>query len=398
MGLNDTPSGERTRIAFFGVCNAGKSSLVNAITNQSLSVISDIAGTTTDIVRKNMELLPLGPVTIIDTPGINDTSELGQKRAEKTRSILRTCDIAVLVADITHDLTDADKAMLQIFKEQQTPYIIAWNKSDLLTKEKLNSFIKNDNESIVSAQSGTGIYELKELIGSLNDKKATNQRKLVSDLLNKGDVVVLVIPVDESAPKGRIILPQQMVIRDCLDAHAIPICCQTQELSRTLESLASDPKLVITDSQAFREVSKIVPDHIHLTSFSILMARYKGELDILRQSVSVLGQLHDESNVLICEACTHHRQCEDIGTVKIPAMIRKCCGANPQFAFASGNDFPQNLDNYDVVIHCGACMITEKEMHARLQAAKCNSVPIVNYGVAIAYMNGILSRAIEIFS
>ena len=398
MGLNDTPSGERTRIAFFGVCNAGKSSLVNAITNQSLSVISDIAGTTTDIVRKNMELLPLGPVTIIDTPGINDTSELGQKRAEKTRSILRTCDIAVLVADITHDLTDADKAMLQIFKEQQTPYIIAWNKSDLLTKEKLNSFTKKDNESIVSAQSGTGIHGLKELIGTLNDKKATNQRKLVSDLLNKGDVVVLVIPIDESAPKGRIILPQQMVIRDCLDAHAIPICCQTQELSRTLESLASDPKLVITDSQAFREVSKIVPDHIHLTSFSILMARYKGELDILRQSVSVLGQLHDESNVLICEACTHHRQCEDIGTVKIPAMLKKCCGANPQFAFASGNDFPQNLDNYDVVIHCGACMITEKEMHARLQAAKCNSVPIVNYGVAIAYMNGILSRAIEIFS
>lgn len=398
MGLNDTPSGERTRIAFFGVCNAGKSSLVNAITNQSLSVISDIAGTTTDIVRKNMELLPLGPVTIIDTPGINDTSELGQKRAEKTRSILRTCDIAVLVADITHDLTDADKAMLQIFKEQQTPYIIAWNKSDLLTKEKLNSFIKNDNESIVSAQSGTGIHELKELTGSLNDKKATNSRKLVSDLLNKGDVVVLVIPIDESAPKGRIILPQQMVIRDCLDAHAIPICCQTQELSRTLELLASDPRLVITDSQAFREVSKIVPDHIHLTSFSILMARYKGELDILRQSVSVLGQLHDESNVLICEACTHHRQCEDIGTVKIPAMIRKCCGANPQFAFASGNDFPQNLDNYDVVIHCGACMITEKEMHARLQAAKCNSVPIVNYGIAIAYMNGILSRATEIFS
>jgi [FeFe] hydrogenase H-cluster maturation GTPase HydF len=397
MGLNDTPSGERMRIGFFGVRNAGKSSLVNAVTAQEMSIVDAKLGTTTDPVSKNMELLPLGPVTIIDTPGIDDEGCLGVKRVEKTHKILETCDIAILVTDASRGLSAADKELLQIFKDRQKPYILASNKIDLLSKEEINELEQKENCCLVSATCGTGIYELKECIGKLKDKVCEHERTLVRDFLETGDIVVLVIPIDSSAPKMRIILPQQMVMRDCLDAHAIPVCCQPQELANALDTLQQEPKLVITDSQAFKEVAQIVPESIALTSFSILMARYKGELEVLHNSAQILQQLTDESKVLISEACTHHRQCEDIGTVKIPVMIKECCVANPKFDFTSGKDFPQNLNEYSLIVHCGACMITEKEMHARMEIAKADGIPIVNYGVAIAYMNGILARALEPF-
>ena len=397
MGLNDAPSGERMCIGFFGVRNAGKSSLVNAVTAQEMSIVDAKLGTTTDPVSKNMELLPLGPVTIIDTPGIDDEGSLGAKRIEKTHKILETCDIAILVADASRVLSAADKELLQIFKDKQKPYILALNKIDLLSEDKINELEQKENCCFVSATCGSGIYELKEHIGKLKDKAREHERMLVRDLLEAGDIVVLVIPIDSSAPKMRIILPQQMVMRDCLDAHVIPVCCQPQELANVLDALQQEPKLVITDSQAFKEVEQILPSNIALTSFSILMARYKGELDILLQGAQVLQQLTDESKVLICEACTHHRQCEDIGTVKIPAWVKECSGSNPEFNFTSGKDFPQNLEDYDLVIHCGACMITQNEMHSRIDIAKENGVQMVNYGIAIAKMNGILTRALEPF-
>ena len=501
MGLNDTPNSERTRIAFFGVRNAGKSSLVNAVTGQEVALVSETLGTTTDPVSKNMELLPLGPVTIIDTPGIDDVGSLGKARIAKTRQILSTCDIAVLVVDVSrtllpqdidvsralasldvdasctltpqdidapgalaslgvdvsrtltpHDfdalraLTPQDKELLKIFEQQKTPFIIAWNKADLLDEEKLaksgmdaatrgnaavanaevghkttaaGDVAKNDAPSadaaaggntpaadaatggnafksvVVSAKSGKGIFELKETMANMCSTSPS--KRLLEGLVNTGDVIVAVIPIDSSAPKSRLILPQQMLIRDALDFHASVICCQPQELEQTLAALAKPPKLVVTDSQVFKQVASIVPKNYPLTSFSILMARYKGELDVLKAGAHFLSKLNSTDKVLICEACTHHRQCEDIGTVKMPAWIKEFCNSAPQFEFCSGKDFLQNLESYSLIVHCGACMITQREMHARMAIAQSCGVPMVNYGMAIAQMNGILSRALEPF-
>lgn len=396
MTLNDAPNGERTRIAFFGVRNAGKSSLVNAITGQDLAVVSDTLGTTTDIVSKNMELLPLGPVTIIDTPGIDDAGELGQKRIKKTRQALRSCDMAVLVVDATCGMQQADEELLDLFVQQKIPYLIAWNKSDLLQEEEKQKFSARGNGHFVSASVGTGVWELKEALAHMAPQ--SSQKRLVADLLHAGDVVILVIPIDSGAPKGRIILPQQMVMRDILDAHATAFVCQPQELAVTLRKLKIAPRLVITDSQVFESVAKVVPKTIELTSFSILMIRYKGELERFVAGAQQLSQLSDKSHVLISEACTHHRRCDDIATVKLPAWIREFSQSKPHFDFVSGNEFPEDLDGYDLVLHCGGCMINEREMHARMAIAEEANVAMVNYGIAIAHMKGILPRALQALS
>lgn len=392
MSLNETVSAERVHIGFFGMRNAGKSSLVNAVTGQSLSVVSNVKGTTTDPVKKAMELLPLGPVVIIDTPGFDDEGYLGEKRVEKTNEILAKTDVAILVVDSLKGLSKSDEELIEAFKKRGIPYIIAFNKCELLDEKK----ILTDNEIYVSAVENENIFELKEKIGSLS--KTTEKKKyVVSDLVEKGDIVVLVIPIDEAAPKGRLILPQQMTIRDLLDGNCTVIACQDTELSDTLSSLARKPKLVITDSQIFGKVSKIVPDDILLTSFSILMARYKGELDVLINGAEKLSQIKDGDRILISEGCTHHRQCNDIGTVKIPNMIRKFTKAEPEFSFTSGGEFPQDLTAYSLVVHCGGCTLNEKEMKHRVNLAKEQGVPMVNYGVAIAKMNGILDKSLEIF-
>ncbi len=392
MSLNETVSAERVHIGFFGMRNAGKSSLVNAVTGQSLSVVSDVKGTTTDPVKKAMELLPLGPVVIIDTPGFDDEGYLGEKRVEKTNEILAKTDVAILVVDSLKGLSKGDEELIEAFKKRNIPYVIAFNKCELL-KERATL---NENEIYVSAVENTNIFELKEKIGSLS--KTTEKKKyVVSDLVGKGDIVVLVIPIDEAAPKGRLILPQQMTIRDLLDGNCIVVSCQDTELEGTLQSLAKKPKLVITDSQIFGKVAKIVPDDIFLTSFSILMARYKGELDLLINGAEKLSEIKDGDKILISEGCTHHRQCNDIGTVKIPNMIRKFTGAEPEFSFTSGGEFPQNLGEYSLIVHCGGCTLNEKEMKHRVNLAREQSVPMVNYGVAIAEMSGIFDKSLEIF-
>lgn len=392
MGLNSTVSAERIHIGFFGMRNAGKSSLVNAVTNQQLSVVSDVKGTTTDPVKKAMELLPLGPVVIIDTPGLDDEGELGKLRVQKAKQSLAKTDIAVLVVDGTVGLSEQDKELTELLKERKTPYIIAYNKADLLTeKAKLN-----DNEIYVSAHSGEGITQLKEMLGGFS-KKLMKTKVIVSDLITEGDIVVLVTPIDESAPKGRLILPQQMTLRDILDAHAVAVTCQVEELEGVLQSLKSKPRMVITDSQAFGAVSKVVPHDIPLTSFSILMARYKGELKDLVQGAAVLKKLKTGDKVLISEGCTHHRQCNDIGTVKIPRWIEEFCGVAPDFSFTSGGEFPADLSEYKVIVHCGACMLNDAEMRNRAERALHAGVPMVNYGIAIAHMHGILRRSTEIF-
>lgn len=392
MSLNDTPSGERIHIGFFGVRNAGKSSLVNAVTGQSLSVVSEVKGTTTDPVKKAMELLPLGPVLITDTPGLDDEGDLGEKRMDKARKALGSTDIAVLVVDAVRGMTDQDKELIRTFEERNVPYVIAFNKADLLKGRKP----LQDNEIYVSAATGENIYELKEKIGAFA-KGLGNRRKLVSDLLIPGDVVVLVIPVDESAPKGRLILPQQEVMRDILDAHSSFIACQDTELSETLKKLSVKPRLVITDSQAFGRVSKDTPEDILLTSFSILFARYKGELESLVLGAAKLSELKDGDKVIISEGCTHHRQCKDIGTVKIPSWIESFSGAKPKYTFTSGGDFPEDLSEHALIVHCGGCMLNDREMKRRVELAASAGVPIVNYGVAIAEMHGILRRSLEPF-
>ena len=392
MGLNDTASADRIHIGFFGLRNAGKSSLVNAVTGQQLSVVSDFKGTTTDPVKKAMELLPLGPVVIIDTPGIDDEGELGELRVKKAKEALSFTDIAVLVCDSKEGLTDKDKTLIEMFLERKTPYIIAYNKADLM--ENIPS--DGDNYIYVSAKAGIGINELKEMLGKLR-KDNSGDKKIVGDLLSHGDVVVLVIPIDQAAPKGRLILPQQQTIRDILEAGCIPICCRDTELSETLFSLKEKPRMVITDSQAFSRVSEIVPRDIALTSFSILFARYKGDLEELVKGASVLSKLCENDKVLISEGCTHHRQCGDIGTVKIPAWIENFSGVKPQYTFTSGGEYPDNLSEYKVCIHCGGCMLNEKEMQSRIERCKKAGVPIVNYGIAIANMHGILKRSVEIF-
>lgn len=412
MGLNDTPSANRVHIGFFGCRNAGKSSLVNAVTGQSLAVVSDVAGTTTDPVYKSMELLPLGPVVIVDTPGIDDAGSLGELRVAKTRQVLSKVDVAVLVVDATADMPQADRELLDLFHEKNINHIIAYNKSDASQELMAKCGLTDETGSSiwVSAENGYGIHELKELIGKLTTTD-TMTKRLVGDLLSPGDVVVLVIPIDSAAPKGRLILPQQQVIRDVLEAGAISVVCRDMELADTLERFGSQVSLVITDSQAFGKVMKIVPEDIYMTSFSILMARFKGQLETAVLGAHVLDELRDEGGierhedtkrniprVLIAEGCTHHRQCDDIGTVKLPGWIRNYTGLEPEFTFVSGTEFPDDLTGYDLIIHCGGCMLNEREMKNRQQMAQQQGVPMTNYGTAIAHMNGILERSLRVFN
>lgn len=392
MSLNDMVSAERLHISFFGMRNAGKSSLVNAVTGQQLAVVSEVKGTTTDPVKKAMELLPLGPVVIIDTPGLDDEGELGRLRVQKAMQVLSSTDIAVLVVDAAIGLREHDRSLIACFRERKIPYITVYNKADLVCERQ--PLVKH--EIYASAVTGENIYALKEKLGTFA-KQLQNPKHMVADLLSEGDVVVLVTPIDESAPKGRLILPQQMAVREVLDAHAVAITCQDTELPRTLESLAVRPKMVITDSQAFERVSADTPVDIPLTSFSILMARYKGDLPTLAAGASALSHLKDGDKVLISEGCTHHRQCNDIGTVKMPAWIERFCKAKPEFTFTSGGEFPEDLSPYSLIVHCGGCMLTETAMKHRIETAISAGVPIVNYGIAIAQMHGILKRSVQMF-
>ena len=394
--MNLTKS-ERPHISFFGCTNSGKSSLVNAVTNQALSVVSDIKGTTTDAVQKSMEILPLGPVVIIDTAGVNDEGKLGELRIDATKRILDKTDIAVLVIDSTVGMQNEDFELIKEFKERKIPYLFVWNKCDLATSVDTSTHPSPQGEGaclFVSAKTGKGVNELKEALGQIL-KENKNEKFIIKDRLQQGDIVILVIPIDESAPKGRIILPQQNVLRECLDAHATAICCQVEELSSILNSFT--PKFVITDSQAFNKVKEIVPENIILTSFSILMANYKGSLETLLNGAETISALKDGDKVLISEGCTHHRQCNDIGTVKLPNWIKKFTEKNIDFDFTQGGEFPNDLSKYKLIIHCGGCMLNEAEMKSRIKYAKEEGIPIVNYGMTIAYMNGILDRALEIF-
>lgn len=389
MSLNDTPSAERVNIGFFGTANAGKSSLVNVITGQNMSLVSDVSGTTTDPVRKAMELLPIGPVVIIDTPGMGDYGILGEKRMENTVKVLETVDIAVLVCDGSKQLSDEDKELLNAFKEKKIPFITVYNKADLVSKRENGLFY-------VSAKTGEGVAMLKEKLSALAPEKS-NKICIVDSFVSKGDFVVLVTPIDEAAPKGRIILPQQQVLRNILDIGAFAAVVQPEQLDLTLKSMKIKPKAVITDSQVFGEVSKIVPDDVLLTSFSILLANYKGILSEAVKAVKRIESLSDGDKLLIAEGCTHHRQCNDIGTVKIPAWIKKHTGKDIKFEFTSGREFPQDLSEYSAVIHCGGCMITERDVLSRMEKAQSQNVPFTNYGILIAYINGILKRSIEVF-
>ena len=392
MSLQQTPSGERIHIGFFGKRNAGKSSLVNAITGQSLSVVSNVPGTTTDPVKKAMELLPLGPVVITDTPGFDDKGELGMLRVEKTRQILASTDIAILVTDGSMAMDEQELSFIDILEDKKLPYIIVHTKADLVSHIPEAT----QRDIWVSAETGTNIYQLKEKIASVA-KVSANESRIVSDMLSQGDIVILVTPIDSSAPRGRLILPQQQTIRDILDNRSIAIICQDTELKDTIGALNAPPKMVITDSQAFGKVAKLVPKDIPLTSFSILFARYKGDLPALVQGASMLGKLQDGDRILISEGCTHHRQCGDIGTVKLPSWIRDFCGSDIQFDFTSGGNFPKDLSPYKLIVHCGGCMLNEAEMNHRINTATLTGIPIVNYGVAIAHMNGILRRSLRIF-
>ncbi|MBE6928015.1 MAG: [FeFe] hydrogenase H-cluster maturation GTPase HydF [Ruminococcaceae bacterium] len=387
MSLNAVVSAERLHIGFFGMRNAGKSSVVNAITGQKLSVVSDVKGTTTDPVKKAMELLPLGPVVIIDTPGLDDEGELGLLRVQKAQEILEQTDIAVLVVDARKGLCDADRELLKQLESRALPHIVAYNKADLLHER--------DQAMYVSAKTGEGIEALKERLGEFA-KLCKKESVLIRDLLQPNDLVILVTPIDASAPKGRLILPQQMVLREVLDAHACAMVCQDTELEKMLDNVRK-PRLVITDSQVFAKVSAIVPKDTMLTSFSILMARYKGQLETLIRGAKALEGLKDADRVLISEGCTHHRQCNDIGTVKLPKWIEKFSKAKPEFSFTSGNEFPQELSEFALVVHCGGCMLNEKAMQHRIATAVRSGVPIVNYGIAIAHMNGILERSLQPF-
>jgi [FeFe] hydrogenase H-cluster maturation GTPase HydF len=398
MGMNDTPSANRIHIGFFGRRNAGKSSLVNAVTGQSLSVVSEVAGTTTDPVHKSMELLPLGPVVITDTAGIDDSGHLGELRVEKTRNILKKTDVAVLVVDGIEDMGNWETELIRLFKENNINFIVAYNKCDLVNEALQKEIISGHgdiNALWVSAKTGAGIENLKNRIGQLAQTD-TMTGKLVGDLINSGDTVVLVVPIDKAAPKGRLILPQQQVIRDVLESGGVSIVCRDTELSEVLTRFANQVSLVITDSQVFGKVMHIVPEDVPLTSFSILMARFKGQLQDAVNGAYVLDKLKKTGGrVLICEGCTHHRQCDDIGTVKLPGWIRAYTGADIDFDFVSGGDFPEDLKPYQLVVHCGGCMLTEREMKNRQIKAKEQGVAITNYGTAIAHMNGILERSLR---
>ena len=388
MSLNEKVSAERLHIAFFGLRNAGKSSVVNAVTNQELSVVSDVKGTTTDPVKKAMELLPIGPVVIIDTAGIDDEGDLGELRVKKTINILNKTDIAILIVDATKGLQQEDLKLIEDFKKRNIPYIIAFNKCDLTTEQQS----PEQNEIYISAKENININELKELIGKLS-KTNENEKTLLGDIIKSNDTVVLVTPIDSSAPKGRLILPQQQTIRELLDIGATVVVTKDTELEETLAKLKNPPTLVITDSQAFKKVSAIVPQNVELTSFSILFARYKGELWGAVKGADELDNLQDGDCVLISEGCTHHRQCGDIGTEKLPAWIKNYTKKDINFDFTSGGDFPENLEKYKLIVHCGACMLTEREMKSRIALATEKQIPISNYGIIIAKINGILERA-----
>lgn len=390
MGLNDTPSGERLHIGFFGCRNSGKSSIVNAVTGQNLSVVSDVKGTTTDPVKKAMELLPLGPVMIIDTPGYDDEGSLGEMRVEATKKILRKCDIAILVTVAGNKENQTEKELLSLFKERNIPCITVKNKTDIFNCP----FENTDTVIYTSATEKLGIEELKKAIGKIK-KADENEVRLLGDIIAPGDFVVLVTPIDSAAPKGRIILPQQQAIRDVLDSGAICVVVKETELEQTLKDIDRTPALVVTDSQAFKKVCRIVPKEIPLTSFSILMARYKGFLSAAVKGARSIDMLNNGSKVLISEGCTHHRQCDDIGTVKLPKWLKEYTGKEPDFEWSSGTGFPDDLSRFDLIIHCGGCMLNGNEMKYRMDSAKKQNVPFTNYGTAIAYMNGILERSIE---
>lgn len=389
--LNQTPSADRPHIAFFGKRNAGKSSVVNAFTGQELSIVSDYKGTTTDPVKKAMELLPLGPVVIIDTPGIDDDGIVGEMRVNRAYKTLNLTDIAILVIDSTAGKAAEDEKLIELFSKKDIPYIVVYNKSDIA-----ENIILKENEIQVSALTGENIDELKNRVAHII-KSENNNKKIISDLLSEEDVVVLVTPIDSSAPKGRMILPQVQSIRDVLDKQCICIVTQTEQLSKTLSVLNTKPKLVVTDSQVFGKVKTILPADIPLTSFSILFARYKGLLKDAVNGAETLEKLNDSDKILICEGCTHHRQCEDIGTVKLPKWIENYTGKKFWFEFTSGGDFPENIEKYALIVHCGGCMLNEREIRYRNKCANDAGVPITNYGTLIAYINGILERSIEIF-
>lgn len=393
MGLNESASADRVHIGFFGLRNAGKSSLVNAITNQEISLVSEVLGTTTDPVRKAMELLPLGPVLIIDTPGLDDVGELGEARVKRAKQILNTVDVAVLVSDCSKPLSKLEEELILLFKAKGIPYVVAYNKLDLADSEKIS---ENENEIWVSAKDGVNIERLKEKIAHLQGSLGEDKR-IVSDLISPNDTVLLVIPIDKAAPKGRLILPQQQTIRDILDIGAKVILCRDSELEETLASLKEPPRLVITDSQVFGRVSKLVPREIKMTSFSILFARYKGNLLGAVKGVAALDNLQDGDKILISEGCTHHRQCGDIGAVKLPKWIADYTDKKLELEFTSGRDFPEELSDYSLVIHCGGCMLTEREMQYRVRQAEDAGVPMTNYGMVIAHTHGILKRSLELF-
>lgn len=400
MSLNAAPSSDRVHIGIFGRRNAGKSSIINAITGQNLAIVSDIKGTTTDPVLKAMELLPLGPVVIIDTPGLDDTGELGELRIQKAYQILNKTDIAVLVIDSVSGMTDVDAGILDRILKKEIPYVVVLNKSDLAPGSNTDftgrmPAVPSDKVIAVSTVTGENIHELKELIA--RQAPVENERRIVYGLIKPSDFVVLVVPIDKAAPKGRLILPQQQTIRDVLESGAVSIVTRETELEETMEKLGHHPALVITDSQAFEKVAAMVPLDIPLTSFSILFARYKGNLETVVNGAKALDTLEEGDTILISEGCTHHRQCEDIGTVKLPRWITSHTGKKINYEFSSGTEFPIDLSKYKLIIHCGGCTLNEREMKYRLKCAQDQNIPITNYGIAIAHMKGILERSIEIF-
>lgn len=400
MGLNNTPNADRVHIGIFGRRNAGKSSVINAVTGQNLAIVSDVLGTTTDPVYKAMEILPLGPVVLIDTPGLDDVGELGELRVQKAFQVLNKTDIALLVLDVNGGFSKEEEKLLELVKAKNIPFVAVLNKTDIAQEDKIKEsekLLKDkyniENVVSVSAEKKDGIFELKEKIASLNTEK--EKSPIISDLVCPGETAVLVVPIDESAPKGRLILPQQQTIRDLLDHNAMAAVTQVTTLAKTLESFKEPPKIVVTDSQAFKEVAKIVPENVPLTSFSILFARHKGELSTLVKGVKAMDDLKDGDTVLISEGCTHHRQCNDIGSVKIPNAVRKYTGKNLNFEFTSGGEFPLDLSKYSLIIHCGGCMLNEREMKYRIACANDAGIPMVNYGVLLAQVNGILKRSLE---
>ena len=401
MGMNQTPASERVHISFFGKRNAGKSSVINAVTGQDLSIVSSVMGTTTDPVYKTMELLPLGPVMIIDTPGIDDEGELGALRVRKSYQVLNKTDIAILVVDSTIGKTEEELALIHRFHKKKIPYLVVYNKIDLLSNEEIKDLAMSvrPGEVLVSASSNMNIYELKEKIASLKPED-THKYPLIQDLINPLDLVILVVPIDKAAPKGRLILPQQQTIRDILERGALSLVVRDTELKDTLEHFRAQrirPRLVVTDSQAFARVSRDTPEDITLTSFSILFARYKGELETQLNGVSSLSSIEDGDRILISEGCTHHRQCGDIGTSKIPDWIRNYTGKKPVFEFTSGTEFPEDVSSYKMVVHCGGCMLNEREMKYRIACCQDQGVPITNYGILIAQVTGILKRSLGPF-